>query len=1193
MVDKPVRIMVKLKGGAPASFSVPLGKARIRLEAEPLFRHIPADRAGGPGISGGGRWHVATVDPTLAIAGEVNPWDLCHKAMTEGIGVAGTTVTFAEPDFEQRWRTGDPKREVNRSLGLTGTAEPPDKDLPYVPGNPYWFRGDGHSQLEKARGKVGDPGSAHRVRIAHLDTGYDPDHKTRPRFLDTKLEANFVEMSGPGSAVDRTEGFFTNLGHGTGTLGILAGNTFDGKDLGGAPNAAVVPIRVANSVVLFANSAIAKAMDYVFGLCGDEKTRVHVITMSMGGLASQAWAEAVNRLYDAGVFVVTAAGNNYANAPTRYLVYPARFKRVVAACGVMADATPYADLPPFKMAGNYGPDRLMGTALAAYTPNTPWARIHHPDIVDLDGAGTSSATPQVAATAALWIQKHKARWDAYPQGWMKVEAVRAALFESVEGAGGALDVHFGHGLLRAEKALNVAPKAMAKLARTEEDNAFFALIRGLGGLSATKPTDRQKMLELEALQLTQRSGTLEAILEKIETGANQKSARGDLFEAMLAEPGLSAALRATLEKGLAGRAATGSAPATPPPSGLEQRRIERAKQPRVRAPKTRRLRVFAFDPLLNTELSTFEINQATIELPWEDIEPGPVDEYLEVIDVDPASRACYQPVDLNDRTILAEDGLERLESDPQFHQLMAYSVARKTIRHFEQALGRVALWAPRRLRWSETDADGEPRARYHNQFIRRLRIYPHALREANAYYSPDKKALLFGYCNATDDVALAGGNLPGGFVFTCLSYDIVAHETSHALLDGLHRRYIEATNPDMLAFHEAFSDIVALFQHFTHPEALKHQIAQTRGQLDLPNELANLAKQFGQALGQRQSLRTALDYIDDPQSGKPRPKRLDDVGEEPHDRGAVLVAAVFEAFVEIYKARSRDLIRIATQGSGELPIGAIHPDLVDRLAREASRAAEHVLRMVIRALDYCPPVSLTFGDFLRAMVTGDFDLEPADPYGYRVAVVSAFRRRRIYPEGVLSLSSDSLRWDPPEALVFNIQAGLDKLELGWKLKTDRRDAFHKSRRDAGILRNWLNEEFASELDGQLRDENMELLGFSRRETSRDGASELSPFEIHSVRPARRIGQNGQELRDVIIEITQRSHAPGRHPLRGGATWIVDGETGDIRYCVRKRVDNPWRIEQEAGFVAGKEGLGANYRGRAAAAEPFALVHRGA
>ena len=48
----------------------------------------------------------------------------------------------------------------------------------------------------------------------------------------------------------------------------------------------------------------------------------------------------------------------------------------------------------------------MDTALAAYTPNMPWAEINCPTIVDMDGAGTSAATPQVAAAAALWLQKY-------------------------------------------------------------------------------------------------------------------------------------------------------------------------------------------------------------------------------------------------------------------------------------------------------------------------------------------------------------------------------------------------------------------------------------------------------------------------------------------------------------------------------------------------------------------------------------------------------------------------------------------------------------------------------------------------------------------------------------------------------------------------------------------------------------------
>ena len=71
-----------------------------------------------------------------------------------------------------------------------------------------------------------------------------------------------------------------------------------------------------------------------------------------------------------------------------------------------------------------------------------------------------------------------------------------------------------------------------------------------------------------------------------------------------------------------------------------------------------------------------------------------------------------------------------------------------------------------------------------------------------------------------------------------------------------------------------------------------------------------------------------------------------------------------------------------------LAAGAIHPDLVNRLAYEAAKAAHHVLNMCIRALDYCPPVEITFGDYLRALITEDAELVPEDERGYY-----------LYPEG--------------------------------------------------------------------------------------------------------------------------------------------------------------------------------------------------
>jgi hypothetical protein len=52
---------------------------------------------------------------------------------------------------------------------------------------------------------------------------------------------------------------------------------------------------------------------------------------------------------------------------------------------------------------------------------------------------------------------------------------------------------------------------------------------------------------------------------------------------------------------------------------------------------------------------------------------------------------------------------------------------------------------------------------------------------ANAFYSRVLRALLFGYFQSDIDSAL---NLPGQTVFTCLSHDIIAHETTHALVDS-------------------------------------------------------------------------------------------------------------------------------------------------------------------------------------------------------------------------------------------------------------------------------------------------------------------------------------------------------------------------------------------------------------------------
>jgi hypothetical protein len=541
---------------------------------------------------------------------------------------------------------------------------------------------------------------------------------------------------------------------------------------------------------------------------------------------------------------------------------------------------------------------------------------------------------------------------------------------------------------------------------------------------------------------------------------------------------------------------------------------------------------------------------------------------------------------------LAADGLRPSEANPQFHQQMVYAVAMRTIEQFERALGRRALWAPH-FELVAANHGKAPALTQH--YVRRLRIYPHAMRVQNAYYSPIKKALLFGYFTSSPPGETAG--VTGQTVFAALSSDIIAHETTHALLDGLHRRFHEPTNDDVLAFHEAFADIVALFQHFTLEGSLRDQIVRSRGDLSHESLLAKLAVQFGEQTGRRGPLRDAIGVI---VNGKWVPKIAQQTdyqqSTEPHARGTVLVAAVFDAFLQIYKRRAIVPIRLATNGSEVLAPGVLPSELSNALAEVATNVAQHVLRICIRALDYCPPVDLTFGDFLRAIITADRDLVPNDPYGYRIAFATAFRARGIFPENVRTAAIDTLRWEPPPAQMQNLGMILDDMSLRWDLQTDRRQAWCISQDNAKKFYRWLTSTKC------VSDDELAMLGLIRSAnkaypvTLPNGKSlkmDLRGIEVHSVRPACRVGPDGQLLSQLVVELTQSLHANDGSDLvlRGGCTLIVDLRSSYVTYMVRKRFNQIARMERQHAIWANTQAaLRATYRESITEAEPFAALH---
>lgn len=572
-------------------------------------------------------------------------------------------------------------------------------------------------------------------------------------------------------------------------------------------------------------------------------------------------------------------------------------------------------------------------------------------------------------------------------------------------------------------------------------------------------------------------------------------------------------------------------------------------------PKRRPLRIYALDPMAGKGPS----NHVTVHIENELVKPGPSGERIKVVDYNATTNRYYPAVDLNDTHLLMQGGLSPMESDPRFHQQMVYAVAMRTLENFDKALGR-------RIQMSRRG--------------KQLRLLPHAFNEANAYYDTRLHAILFGYFQA--DSNDPGDNLPGQTIFTCLSHDIIAHEVTHAVVHRLRRHLLEPSNVDVLAFHEGFADLVALFQHFSFSEVLRGQILQTGSNLREAHALLGLAQQFGHATAMGKALRSALNDSS---------IRLSDKIEQPHERGAVLVAAVFDAFIKVYEARTADLLRLAHGVSGP----QLHPDLVNRLAAEAARIAQSMLTTCIRAFDYLPPVDVTFGDFLRAVVTADIEASPEDELGIRAALIEGFRLRGIFPEGVTSLAEESLVWETnPDLprLIWNAQEFFD-------LFVDAAAQFSSSgssvleRRRVNDSATSMSDEYEvdagtdsdSDTDGDRADamtaHSRAVHAYAVKHAASLRLDSNETIVAQGVHPVFRVAPSGRLIFELVVQIAQKSSAVnpddfGGVPVRGGTTLIVSFD-GTVKYAIYKPLPAGAQGELERNAAQRRLGRQAAYR----------------
>jgi len=566
-------------------------------------------------------------------------------------------------------------------------------------------------------------------------------------------------------------------------------------------------------------------------------------------------------------------------------------------------------------------------------------------------------------------------------------------------------------------------------------------------------------------------------------------------------------------------------------------------EPKRGDPPTRPLWIYASDP------ASVGLRQPVlkVDVPYEEVRPGPAGNLFQVEpDPLPASllklldwdenrikKFAAEPLDLEHRLMLVQGGLLPTTGDPRFAGQMIYAVCQQVWRVFARALGRNPTWGPWLVRRRKANAPLQ------------LLIKPFALEDANAFYDRNKGTLEFGYFQAwpTDSEYV----LPEGLIFVALSRDVIAHEMTHALLDGMRAEFMRDTHPDVRAFHEAFADTVALLHNFSQQELVEQALEET-GDLNA-DSLLGLGRQVGEATsgGAGGAMRRALGS--DERRDKPVPETrryVEDMPQEEHQRGSILVAAIFEAFLGAYEARAKSLFRLARAG-GMNKSGVLPAELTHLLAKEVRKLASQFLNICIRAIDYCPPVDVRFGEYLRAMLTADYDVVPEDGHGYRDKLIKAFRRRNIKIDHVQDLSQDSLRWGGPQKDMKPIN-GLRFRDLRFEDDSMRHASEEEIERRARALGKFITQD------------PDELWHFGLQKPN----AEYGPIVVQSIRLLYRVDASGFGRNDLIAEVTQ-TRTKNHSEFVGGATLII-GADGKLRYTVRKRVDDMQRRKRELQYA---------------------------
>jgi hypothetical protein len=299
--------------------------------------------------------------------------------------------------------------------------------------------------------------------------------------------------------------------------------------------------------------------------------------------------------------------------------------------------------------------------------------------------------------------------------------------------------------------------------------------------------------------------------------------------------------------------------------------------------------------------------------------------------------------------------------DDPFLKVSVFGTVLRTIAFIEH---RVAL--DRRVKWA---FEGE-----------QLLVVPRAGEVDNAFYHRGSQSIQLYYFAPRGDAKRT--------VYSGLSQDIVAHETAHALIDGIAPHLYDAVSPESLGIHEAIADLTAVLISLRNRELLPstaRRRSEAMREVHQSSRFSRIAEEFGRWRGHGESLRDVNnDKTLDPKERDPS-RRVDRCS--PHSVSEVLSGALF------------GVLRRTFEKTYETPPKALPKDDSEQqqFRNTLLYTINRIASLIFKGLDWLPPGEVSFADYIRAMLAADQYYCP-DILQERSWLIEECQRRYIFSE---------------------------------------------------------------------------------------------------------------------------------------------------------------------------------------------------